>query len=40
MLLGETVERVVAEANLATVTTDHRLLIFRTPTGSWEIRLR
>ena len=38
--LGETVERIVAESNLATVTTARRLLIFRTPTGSWEIRLR
>jgi hypothetical protein len=31
---------VEAESNLATVTTDRRLLVFRTPTGSWEIRLR
>ena len=38
--LGERVERVEAESNLATVTTDRRLLVFRTPTGSWEIRLR
>ena len=29
-----------AESNVATVTTSRRLLIFRTPTGSWEIRLR
>jgi hypothetical protein len=40
VLLGETVERVEAESNLVTVTTPRRLLIFRTPTGSWEIRLR
>ena len=40
VLLGETLERVEAESNLATVTTSRRLLIFRTPTGSWEIRLR
>jgi hypothetical protein len=38
--LGETIERIVAESNLVTVTTPRRLLIFRTPTGSWEIRLR
>jgi hypothetical protein len=29
-----------AESNLATVTTSRRLLIFRTPTTTWEIRLR
>lgn len=40
VLLGETIERVEAESNLATVTTSRRLLVFRTPTGSWEIRLR
>jgi hypothetical protein len=40
ILLGETLERVEAESNLATVTTSRRLLIFRTPTGTWEIRLR
>lgn len=38
--LGEGVESVEAESNLATVTTKRRLLIFRTPTGTWEIRLR
>ena len=38
--LGESVLRVEAESNLATVTTSRRLLIFRTPTSSWEIRLR
>ena len=38
--LGETLERVEAESNLATVTTSRRLLIFRTPTAAWEIRLR
>ncbi len=38
--LGETIERVAAESNLATVTTNRRLLVFRTPTGSWELRLR
>jgi hypothetical protein len=38
--LGEVIERVVAESNLATITTDRRLLIFRTPTGTWESRLR
>jgi len=40
VLLGETLERIEAESNLATVTTARRLLIFRTPTGTWEIRLR
>ena len=40
ILLGETVERVEAESNLATVTTSRRLLVCRTPSGSWEIRLR
>jgi len=38
--LGETVQRVEAESNLATVTTSRRLLIFRTPTGAWELRVR
>jgi hypothetical protein len=38
--LGESIERGDAEANLATVTTSRRLLIFRTPTTTWEIRLR
>ena len=40
VLLGERVERVEAESNIVTVTTQRRLLIFRTPTGTWEIRLR
>lgn len=38
--LGEAIERVDAQANVATVTTDRRLLIFRTPTRTWEERLR
>ena len=40
ILLGESIERVEAESNLATITTSRRLLVFRTPSGSWEIRLR
>ena len=40
MQLTERLEAVNAESNLATVRTNRRLLIFRTPTGSWEIRLR
>ena len=38
--LHEGIEKVTARANLATVTTDRRILIFRGPTGSWEERLR
>jgi hypothetical protein len=38
--LGERIERIEFESNFATVTTDRRLLIFRTPFGSWEVRLR
>jgi hypothetical protein len=38
--LGESIERVAAESNLATVTTSQRLLVFRGPSGSWELRLR
>ena len=38
--LGESVVRVEAESNLATVTTNRRLLIFRTPTSTWEVRVR
>jgi hypothetical protein len=40
MQLTERLEAVNAESNLATVRTNRRLLIFRSPTGSWEIRLR
>jgi hypothetical protein len=36
----ETIESVKASANFATVTTDRRVLIFRSPTGSWEERRR
>jgi hypothetical protein len=36
----EKLESVEANANLATVTTNRRLLIFRTPTGTWEVRHR
>jgi hypothetical protein len=36
--LGDPVKEVAAHANLVTLTTDHRLLIFRAPTGSWEER--
>ena len=38
--LGERLERIDVESNLATLTMNHRLLIFRSPTGSWESRLR
>ena len=36
--VGEQIESVVAKSNLVTVTTNRRLLIFRSPTGSWEER--
>ena len=38
--LGESIERVEAQANVATITTERRLLIFRTPTRTWEERWR
>lgn len=38
--LNEKLESVTASSNFATVTTDRRVLIFRTPSGSWEERLR
>lgn len=38
--LDERLESVSASANVATVTTSRRVLIFRSPSGTWEIRLR
>jgi hypothetical protein len=38
--LEERLESVDAGGNLATVTTDRRVLVFRTPTGTWEERRR
>ncbi len=40
MELRERIESVEARSNIATVTTQHRLLIFRANTGSWEVRRR
>jgi len=40
VLLNERLESVNADSNLATVTTDRRVLIFRAPSGSWEERRR
>jgi hypothetical protein len=40
LYLEERLETVTAGANLATVTTNRRVLIFRSPSGSWEERLR
>jgi hypothetical protein len=37
--LNERIEDVVAKANVATIRTSRRLLIFRTPTATWEERL-
>lgn len=38
--LGERAESLVAKANLVTLTTPRRILIFRGPTGAWEERDR
>jgi hypothetical protein len=38
--LGDQIEAVTAESNLATLTAGRRLLIFRATTGSWEERSR
>jgi hypothetical protein len=40
LTLGDQVEDVTAESNLATLTFGRRVLIFRATTGSWEQRLR
>jgi hypothetical protein len=40
MNLGERTESLVAKANLVTLTTPQRILIFRGPTGDWEERDR
>ena len=40
MDLGERAESLVAKANLVTLTTPRRILIFRGPTGGWEERDR
>jgi len=40
MNLGERIESFVAKANLVTLTTARRILIFRAPTGGWEERGR
>jgi hypothetical protein len=34
--IGERIESVTANANFATLTTHRRVLIFRSPTGTWE----
>ena len=36
--LGERLESLEARANLATLTTSRRLLVFRATTGGWEAR--
>ncbi|MEE2679522.1 MAG: hypothetical protein VX546_13155 [Myxococcota bacterium] len=38
--LEERIESVQASANLVNVTTNRRVLLFRTPTGTWEERIR
>ncbi len=38
--LTEKIESVQASANFVTITSDRRVLIFRSPTGTWEERLR
>jgi len=38
--LAERLESVQAGPNLVTLTTNRRVLLFRTPTGTWEERLR
>ena len=38
--LSERVEALDTSANLATLTTNRRVLIFRAPSGSWEERRR
>ena len=40
LLLKERIESIDARANLVTLTTDRRLLVFRSPSGSWEERRR
>ena len=40
LTLGDQVEAVTAESNLATLTVGRRVLIFRATTGSWEERAR
>jgi hypothetical protein len=38
--LGERIESVTASANFVTLTTHRRVLIFRSPTGTWEVSRR
>ncbi len=38
--VGEDVEALETRSNVATLTTQRRVLIFRSPTGTWEERLR
>jgi hypothetical protein len=38
--VSERIESITASANIATLTTDRRILIFRTPTSTWEERRR
>jgi hypothetical protein len=38
--LKERIQNVVARANLATIETDQRILVFRGPTGTWAERRR
>jgi hypothetical protein len=40
LTLGDQIEAVTAESNLATLTVGRRVLIFRATTGSWEERAR
>ncbi len=40
LALGDPIEAVSAESNLATLTAGRRILIFRATTGSWEERAR
>jgi hypothetical protein len=36
--LKERIESISAKSDIVTITTNRRLLIFRSPTGSWEVR--
>ena len=40
LTIGDQIEAVTAESNLATVTSSRRVLIFRATTGTWEERSR
>jgi hypothetical protein len=37
---AERIQSITTAANLATLTTNRRVLIFRAPTGTWEERVR